>query len=327
VILSKRTICLAAILFASSGANANAGDCHAVRQAILPIAYEGFIPTIPATMNAERVRMGIDTGSSATLLTPETVERFHLKRDFRHTTLSRGVAGTSEVNNVSLDTFGFGGASELMKSVAVISINGPNNNPAIAGLIGADMLSDYDVEFNFPDHRLTLFRIIHCRKVNPPWKGRYMTVPVSISDTHRFLVPVEVNGHPFTAIFDTGASGMRLSRSAALQVGVTEAMLAHDPQAEGFGINEMAFKYSIHQFDQLKIGNEVFHGPHIGVVDMPGDEAVMLIGEDYMRSRRFLLSYSTHTPYIQPVRMKPAGKHRLSEKNPAALAISTGRGD
>jgi predicted aspartyl protease len=300
--MSRRALYLIAIALSLTSVEAGAGGCSIERQAILPLAFHGITPIVPARINGHPVIIGIDTGSSATVLTPEAAEHFHLPRDPHHTSITRGTGGATEASNVFLDSFGFGGASELMKTVAVVSIGGPKRDAGMAGLIGTDVLSDYDIEFRFPDHRLILYRVNHCQKIAPPWEGRYAAVPVTISDTRRFLVPVELNGHPVMAILDSGASGTQLSRSAAARIGVTEAMLSQDPERQRFGVGQMTYKSSIHGFEQMRIGNEIFHGAHISIADIPLGEADMLIGEDYIHTRRFWLSYATKTLFIQSQR-------------------------
>lgn len=55
----------------------------------------------------------------------------------------------------------------------------------------------------------------------------------------------------------------------------------------------------MHQFDSLVVGRQLFKQPILGVIDFPVTDADMLLGENYMHSRRFWLSYSTGTIFIQ----------------------------
>jgi predicted aspartyl protease len=306
---------LAALVFALTCVEAEADGCRIIRQSSLPITFNGFVPTVPASINGTPVRIGVDTGSSATLLTPETVARLSLPQDSRTSTLSRGTGGAIQTQNVYLESLGFGGASELMKSVAVVAIGGPGKagvalspDATMAGLIGTEMLSGYDVEFRFPAHRLNLYRVSNCPKVVPPWKGRFTSIPVSISPTQRFVVPLKLDGHPLTAVFDTGSSGLRISREAALRIGVTGEMLAQDPIQEETAAGNMTYQVPFHRFEQVTIGGETFHGPRIDIIDSPLTESDMLLGEDYMHARRFWLSYATKTLFVQPLRMTPRSK-------------------
>lgn len=325
MISQNKIRCLAGIILALACAAAKADGCRIERQASLPITFNGFVPTVPAHINGQLVSIGVDTGSSSTVLTPETIARLNLAQDNSHRANLIGSGGNIQANYVFVDSFEFGHEEERMKSVPVIAIGGHRTAPSsgamaaapspdanMAGLIGTEILSNYDVELRFPAHILNLYRVSNCDKVTPLWEGRYTAIPISLSKTKRFVVPVDLDGHQVTAIFDTGASGLRISRSAALRTGVTEADLAQDPVQEGVLAGNETYKVPSHRFAQIRIGRETFPGPRIDVVDFPLTESDMLIGEDYMNSRRFWLSYSTRMLYIQHLRVAPSV--RLSSK-------------
>jgi predicted aspartyl protease len=309
----------AAAILALICVQARADGCHVERQASLPITFNGFVPTVPAHINRHPVSIGVDTGSSTTVLTPETVARLNLPQDNNsHLATLIGPKGNTRATNVFLDSLEFGHAVEMMKSVPVVAIGGPpaapppgalaaapSPNATMAGLIGTEILSDYDVEFRFPVHIVNLYRVSNCDKVTPPWGGAYAAVRISLSETKRFVVPLELDGHHLTAIFDSGSSGFRISREAALRIGVTEAMLEHDPVQAGARAGGISYEVPSHRFGQITIGRETFHGPRIDVIDYPLTESDMLIGEDYMHARRFWLSYATKILFIQPLRIRP----------------------
>lgn len=329
--------CLASILLALLCANANADNCHIERQASLPIAFIGFVPTVPVHINRHLVSMGVDTGSTTTVLTPDTVKRLNLPQDYHsHSNTFTGLGGNTHANTALLDSLEFAHAVELMKSVPVIVIGGPHEaqssnalaaspspGATMAGLIGTELLSNYDVEFRFPAHILNLYRVSNCDKITPPWEGRYTAIPITLSETKRFVVPIELDGHQVTAIFDTGSSGLRISRSAALRIGVTQVMLARDPVQQGQRVGNQTYQVASHRFAQLTIGRETFSGPRIDVVPFPLTESDMLIGEDYMHARRFWLSYSTKTLFLQRLRIPQTGIKHVTGRSPTTPTVTT----
>ncbi len=117
--------------------------------------------------------------------------------------------------------------------------------------------------------------------------------------SHRFLLPVEVDGHRVNALFDTGANAGRMTRDAALTAGATPAALDHDPGGHGSGVGGRNFRGVLHRFADVAVGPEHFRQVAIAVVDLPLNEADMLLGMDYMRSRRIWLSYATRQAFIQ----------------------------
>jgi predicted aspartyl protease len=155
---------------------------------------------------------------------------------------------------------------------------------------------------------MTLYRVEDCSRVAPPWRHPYVTVPLTVTRSGRLTIPIEVDGHPLSAIFDTGASGMLLALSSENRVGVTSEMLAQEPPGGAFLFEGTGSKVPSHRFDRVKVGDEIFRGLRIGFADLPAGEAEMLLGEDYMRPRRFWLSYATQTLFIQSEGGRRSGK-------------------
>lgn len=267
-------------------ATAAGPQCRVDRQAVLPVVMNGYMPTVEVTLNGKRVKLGVDTGSQGTVLTPAIVDQLGLNRDTRRFTTAIGNGNRRLVSNAVPDSFEFAGVTYQDRSVAVVDIGQPPGpmvgaGGAMAGLIGADFLSLYDIDLDIPHRRLTLYRVNHCPGLTPLWPGRFTSVKMSLGHARRPTIPVELDGVPLQAIFDTGASQMILSKASVIRLGAGGA--AHYYSAE-----------------RLRVGDEVFGGARAILQDLPVGDAEMLIGEDYMLTRRFWLSYATGTLFIQP---------------------------
>jgi len=290
---------------------AEAEECRIQKQSSLPITFNGFMPTVPAYINSQEVNIGIDTGSYLSIISSEIVEKLGLPTDtFRFTNLM-GTDGFKQAGGVIVDTMQFGNVIYRKMSMPVIRIvfdpgqlQSPDNSDSdiksvMAGLIGMNILSKYDIEFDMPGHTLTLNHIEGCSNFIPSWQRPFSRVPVTITDSKKFILPVLVNGHKMTAIFDTGASEIILSRSAAERIGITDEMLRKNDTDIGYGMAGKGEKIYMHQFNSIKIGEEVFNNLAIGITDFPADEADMLIGESYMKNHKFLLSYASKSLFIK----------------------------
>jgi hypothetical protein len=99
------------------------------------------------------------------------------------------------------------------------------------------------------------------------------------------MMPVEMNGVALSALFDTGARGNILSSASGTRLGVTA----------GDGATATLARAA-----RFRVGDELFADSRLGVIDLPAFDADMLIGEDYMQTRRFWLSYATGALFIQP---------------------------
>jgi len=273
---------------------AAAAECVVERQAQLPLTLDGFMPTVVARINGQDVRLGIDTGSQGTILTPTAVERLGLTRDFRRFATAFGATGRILVNNAIIDDFEFAGRVSRAKSVPVIAIAQPRGKsepgvPAMDGIIGAEILSQFDLDIDLPDRTLTLYRVEGCAEVTPNWgAGAVTRLPAAIGRSGRPVIPVELDGKPARAIFDSGASATLMSPAPDGSRREPTTLFVLDENAS----------LSPRRVVNLRIGDEILPPTQLGQVDFPLGEADLLIGEDFMRTRRFWLSYATGALFI-----------------------------
>jgi predicted aspartyl protease len=272
-------------------------DCPATGVTI-PLSLDAR-PTIAASIDGNPVRMIVDTGAETSSVTPDTVARLGLARDPNRRTLSTTVGGREVNRNAILDGLRIADFDYSNLSVAVLSLDGMRAEPRPAGLIGADLLGFFDVDLDFPGRTLTLYPAVGCSLAAPPWTAPYATIPARVSDHRQFLFPVELNGHPLNAVFDTGSRGETLSRAAAESIGIAEAQLDNDTPGAGTSGGLHPYAISRHRFDTFRIGAETFRNVPLDVVDFHQPGIDLLIGVDYMHARRFFLSYSTATLFIQ----------------------------
>lgn len=276
-------------------------DCRIQRKASLPITIDAGHPLVQASINGHPLNLLLDTGAQGSLVTPETAARLGLPKDRRRTTSLVGVGGTVSTQNVMLHDFAVAGSEYLDMSVGVSALPASDRTD---GLIGADILSVYDLDLDFPGHTLTLYNVNGCQQIVPVWDRRYATVPAQLV-ARLLVVQVELDGHPLKTLFDTGAHGVVLARAALPLVGLNEEDLERDPPEESRGVGAQRGPARLHHFSTVRVGAETFHNAAVHVVAFHQVQANMLLGLDYMLRRRFWLSYATRTVFIQ-VPARPA---------------------
>ena len=244
-----------------------------------------------------------------TLVTPETAARFHLERD-RRNTIAIGTTAVSFVHNVLLRNLEFAGKRYGTKSVASISLAVlPTPGPAaaakakalpspLAGVIGADVLSEYDIDFNFAGKSMTLYKVRGCSKVTPPWTDPYTPLAIKITPHNGIAMPVEIDGYKHTALLDTGSTGFAMTRRGALKTAVTDAMLKTDPASEVVGAGGVVSKQPQHRFKTFVVGGETLRDLTVGLFSIERACPDVLVGQTYLLFRRVWISYSTRMLYI-----------------------------
>ncbi|HEY2131542.1 MAG TPA: retroviral-like aspartic protease family protein [Acetobacteraceae bacterium] len=274
--------------------------CTLERQAVLPMELRNGEVIIPARIADRPASLILDTGSEGAMLTEQGAARLNLPADPRGTTTITGTSGTIRANRVLLRGLELGGNEfppELVP-VASLSPQGEDNRPA-DGLIGAEILSFFDVDLDFPHRRVTLYDVRNCSGNFLPWTTPYTSVTLTRTSRNLLLLPVELDGHPMTALFDTGANRGRVNRSAALQAGVTPVQMNRDTHAMERGVGGNVVPSAVHHFAELEIGGERFHNVELPVAERAVPQADMLLGLPYMVTRHIWLSYATHQMFIE----------------------------
>ena len=104
-------------------------------------------------------------------------------------------------------------------TVGPLPVNAVAGQP-IAGLLGRDFLSPFDLDLDLPDRpddavrRARLRRVDSCRGRAP-----YAAIPASTPMGAALVVQVLVDGRPLRALIDTGASASLITASGMFRLG------------------------------------------------------------------------------------------------------------
>jgi len=126
--------------------------------------------------------------------------------------------------------------------------------------------------------------------------GSLQTSEVALGD-HLFF-PVHLEGRKLAAFIDTGAQFTVLSTKAASVLGVTEAALAHDRVIIVHGAAAEQLSAHVHRFSQLAVGTEIIRNLEIVVTDVRLNDADLVLGIDFLRSRRMWMSYGSQQIFL-----------------------------
>ena len=265
---------------------------------------DGFI-SMPVTIDGQAASLLVDTGSDGGLLTEAAAGALGLRRDPDRRTLLRGTGGTGErVPNVLLP-LAIGGMRLQEASVPVGALPAtPVVDPPVAGLLGADVLSRFDLELDLPHRRIGFWRIaagsVACAPP-PGWTARYQAIPLR-RQGDRLLMTARLDGRPVSVLVDTGARSRILSTAAARRLGVYGDRLGADPGGVNAGVDLHPSEYHWHRFRRLTIGGETMDDPVLTVAPL-AEPVDLLLGADWFATREVWISFATNTMFVRA----PAG--------------------
>lgn len=275
--------------------------CSVEKVADLPTRLVRGAVLVPAAVNQIPVQMQVDTGASTTSVTPDVATLLRLPPDAMRRTTVFGVGGQMISYNTQVLTFEVGRQLWAEQSFVTAPLARTfHEEPPVAGLLGANYLSDFDVELDLPEQRMTLWQVHGCAgdfafQGVPHWR-----LPLRRYQRARMVATVQIDGQTLSALIDWGANATVLNQAAAARIGVTPQMLEADPGGHSNGADRNEIEFHLHRFAEIRIGNGVFHQARIQVAPIHIGDADMLLGIDYASVRRLWLSYATGQLFVVP---------------------------
>ena len=300
---------------------AAAPNCALGLAAALPMTTEpnGTV-AVPVKLADHDLLFEIDTGSIFSSIKYQSAWFLRLKQFPIESAKFSFIANVKVTNYTILPDFSLGQlhiASRpfLLDPNALLS-------PDSDGLLGPDILSNFDVDLDFAGGTLKLISPDHCPGQVVYWtKGGYSQIPMQVDGFRQISVPVDLDGKSVTAILDTGSYRSIMSAGMAKSVfGIDDK----NPAAKSLGslaINGTgglaAFRYP---FSKLTFGGVTVNNPDLMVLP---DEAVgganspLLVGISILRQLHLYIAYKEQTLYVTPA--QPDEPHAPSSGRAGAL--------
>jgi predicted aspartyl protease len=306
---------LLCILLISACSSEPSGPCRLQLVADIPVALTQNGLEVTARVNRVDTQFILDTGAERTTLTTGTVTSLLLARSKLTASQLIGVGGA--VSNADVFADLQLGPADFQQRFAVADI------PRIGGLIGGDLLSDYDVEIDIPDRRVRLWRASTCGANDLPWSGSRAALPVHVTWGDRLVVALSLDGMPINALLDSGSSISLLPTEAARRIGVRATL--GDPAMLVHGIDGGSISVRIHRFKFMSVGQDQIISPQIGIGESQLVSPEMILGLDYLRRWRIWIAFRAQKIFMQLALSRGAplsGEGPTPSMRPASRASS-----
>ncbi len=268
--------------------------CSLEKVAELPIDFTHKVPVVTVQINGKPARMIIDTGSDGTVLTQRAAARLGVAAGADTRKLG-GAGGPATVAVARADSIAIGGGVQQNERVSIADMP----NLGADGLIGIDVLVDYELDLDIPNRRATFYRARACAEALPAFPGQIIRLPTQQqARSGHIFVSVTVDGEPLRGMLDSGASTSTLSLQSAEDTGLTRRRLAQLPRGRGLALNKEGLAFRENTFDEMRIGDDKLAHPRMTVADIPPFAGDLLVGEDYIGTRRIWFSFRLGRVYV-----------------------------
>jgi hypothetical protein len=299
-------------------------DCSLAKVTEMRLVKLGAHYAAMVGIDDEVVPMIVDTGAAVTIIKLSVATDLALKVD-RSFANARPIVGVGQTKaeiypNVIPSVLALGDLIYRDRSTVVAKQDdGDSPEEESIGLLGDDILSQFDVEFDFPAGKLTFYHASGCYDSFVPWTGSYSATPF-LHEDKKIVIDVVLNDERDQAIVDTGNNGSFVSQSLLRRWRVTDSQLSGPVAKIGSPLNGgNSFAVKMFAFDKVEIGYETFPPMSLGIVDVDFPLASINLGLDFWQSRKVWISYPNKWMFISTGSTKLAYPvHADDQKNAGA---------
>jgi hypothetical protein len=308
-------------LFCLTGiAHAEPSDCKLVQLASFDVSEPapGTV-AIHVTIDGLDQLFAVSTRSVVSLVSRSTVEKFHLST--RVVQSSVALHSQQPTQLATIPTLVLGGlkGTDLKFFVAP---DGVLPRGGVAGVIGLDKLSAYDVELDLAHKKINLFDPNHCKGQVVYWTSTAVTIPFEAPHVGEFWIPLTLDGKIMRAQFDTVQASSRMTFATAHRMfdltRASNGMTLWEPPVTDDDVPQNdIYRYP---FQAISSGGLVINNPAILIDDFGDQENAcngrfrsdlatagtvqcfgggnLQVGLTVLRSLRLFIAFSEHTLYL-----------------------------
>jgi predicted aspartyl protease len=286
--------------------------CRMGRATDLPLRMIRHHLVSAVEINGAPADLMLDTGAFGTVLTSEAVARLHLPTPDWTSAEARGIGGSRSLSVLQTAQFKLGSLHGRNLHFAVFDSPKVLAMSQVDGLLGMDLMSQFDIDLDLPEHKVVLYKPLgDCGHpgvvLDQPVYGLSMEQG---SDDLLAVVEVSIAGKSLRALLDSGSPTNIIFRGASRRLGLDDSALAGDRVDQGGGIGPRAVQYRHHVIEPVTIGDLTVRNMPVEISEERGlGDADMILGLDFFLRVHVWMSFSSHTVIMQfPPKASPAVK-------------------
>jgi predicted aspartyl protease len=295
-VVVRLLVALACVWAAPAWAN-----CKLVVQAELPVTMIDGEPVITARINGVEARLELHSYSFFSVLPTQAAAKFALERKAAPADLSVRQGGKQVDPKVGRAAH-FELAGLDIDNADFLLTDGFGDNFRLDGLLGQNILSSFDVEYDLARNVVRLFRPEGCERVMLAYwtKADYSEVFLDHMEPGQWFTgfQVKLNGRELRARLTTTNSQTQVSLAAAALAGVTPGGPGVSPAASPSSGD--APKTWSAPFDRLVVGREEFRGVPLSIDNQRSAPPVLWLGLDFLLTHRVFVANSQEKMYFTP---------------------------
>ena len=282
-------------------ATAASAACRVERRATVPVTRAGSLLLVPASINGSVVDFILDTGAERSVVGLAAADRLHLARDEWVSTDIIGAGGRDRRRLGRPASFSLGGIVLRRHTVAADNsvVVGPMTDQVdgrqVAGLLGEDYLSPFDLDLDIGAGTLTLYSVSGCAGRFLPWTEHYTAIAAWRPVRNILMLPMRIGGTTLQAELDSGASATTVTFSGMLALGLAGG---GGDTVRGFGAGSLAARTQ--HFPAVQIGDMQAAPADLVVAPIHTLRSVgALLGADWLAKFHVWISWATDQVFVR----------------------------
>lgn len=251
---------------------------------------------IPMTIGGQNVKLMIDTAGYVSTLTRYAVKSLGLTSESALRSLETYYGGEVVDHYVTAHDVMLGRlkASRLMFFV----MSDYRSSYDIGGTLAPDILSAYDVDFDFAGSKFRLFMKDHCEGKVVYWtREPYGVVSFRMDNMHHIMVPVLLDGKEVRAAIDTGAADTVASLER-----IEDKLDLNDKSPGMVPEPRLRYRYPFKTltFDDVTVSNPDITLVPDGQSKMGNADQTIVLGMNVLRHLHVYIAYGEQKLYVTP---------------------------